>query len=733
MSEQEKRQEIRFNMPELREDIPSDDRLAREIVIELNVSCRNVAIYPRDHPAVRKSLYRVCDSLQKLFELRREVTLAVGKDTLIINDQYLDKKNRAYRLFAQHLRGLNIAYIIFSPGLSIDELYDFQCIISRQAGDLSHEDIRGTFNHYDLTHIQIGFVEYDAFSFEEGKDAVEIPQEDLWEQYILGVITGSLHLEEVPEEIGDIDPDIFGQLFNRLCKDDIDRSVSQKIITTYIRKFFQRTFSKKEMKRLLDFINGLPAERRRQFLSAVVETLSRDEAFGARSIHDMSADLVIELFETIRSEGIAVPETLKNLLEKLLHFDQRRFFDHPIVGNVVDDIILPLDIVEMVSEGFAKETLSDACETSESEAYNREIQKILEFDASDMVRVSLTELKKECDDDFIEKNFNFVILELMSSDIVSQREYRQLVENLREQTEQFLWTGQYEQILKIIHLLQMHVEEDKFADIASEALEYYYSQEFYSTFIGSLKIIGRQARDAAWQLCEFFGETVIPFLMDALVNEGSQTFRSLLLSLLKHFGEKIVPEALRRLDDTRWFVKRNMLYLLTGCENKEVIPYLKPYCRHENSRVRFEAIKCLLNLEEPYGFEVIKEYLLHGSKEENEQAITLLGAFRVMEAVPDLVQMLRKKMSKADLSQRLCIIQALGNMGDSRSLDVFREILSSKNLFFRGGLEKLKEEIYRTLKNYPYQDIEGIIQTGLQSKNESIKSESLRLSRTRTR
>lgn len=159
------------------ENIPSDARLMEETINELHVSRRTVAIYPRDHPAVEKSLNRVYDRLQKLFELRPGVTLAVGRDTLIFNDYYLDKKNPAYRQFAQHLRGLNIAYITFSPGLSIDELYEFHRFISRQGRDSSHEDIRETFNDYDLTHIQIGFVEYEAFSFEEGKSAVEIPQE----------------------------------------------------------------------------------------------------------------------------------------------------------------------------------------------------------------------------------------------------------------------------------------------------------------------------------------------------------------------------------------------------------------------------------------------------------------------------------------------------------------------------------------------------------------------------
>jgi HEAT repeat protein len=317
--------------------------------------------------------------------------------------------------------------------------------------------------------------------------------------------------------------------------------------------------------------------------------------------------------------------------------------------------------------------------------------------------------------------------------MISQTEYFQFIENLKEQTTQFITTGQYKQVLRIKKLLQLNVEKNRFADITSETLQYYSTPEFFKAFIDSLRIMGRQSRDEAWQLCEDYGELLIPFLMNALINEETQSFRSLLMSLIRQFGDVIVPEALRLLDDSRWFIKRNMLYLLNGCKNEKIIPSVRPYCRHENPKVRFEAIKCLLCLNDDYGLERIREYLHTGTKADIEQAITLLSAYRIKEAVPDLIQMLKEKdKNKSYLSQKIAIIQALGNMGDLRSLDAFREILFRKTFFlFKGGIDNLKVEIYRTLKNYPYKDIEDIIQMGLTSRNEYIKNESLRLMKTR--
>jgi hypothetical protein len=170
-----------FIMNEIIDTIPPDARLIEELITELKVSSRTIVVYPRNHPAVKNSLNRVHAVLQNIFQLRPGFTLAIGKDTFLIDTYPIDKNNDLYRQFAQHLKRLSIACIHFSPGLTLDQLYNFQRFISIQRKDLSSEGIRETFNKYDLSHINVGFLDYEAFSFEEGKTAVEIPQEDLWE------------------------------------------------------------------------------------------------------------------------------------------------------------------------------------------------------------------------------------------------------------------------------------------------------------------------------------------------------------------------------------------------------------------------------------------------------------------------------------------------------------------------------------------------------------------------
>ena len=128
-------------MIEKKENLPLDTRLLSDAIIELNISRHNVAIYPRNHPIVEKSLNLAFGFLQKLFELRKEITLAVAKDTLIIDDYSLDKQNPVYREFALSLSSLNIAYVSFKSGLTIEELYSFHSFILKDTRGLPPEEI----------------------------------------------------------------------------------------------------------------------------------------------------------------------------------------------------------------------------------------------------------------------------------------------------------------------------------------------------------------------------------------------------------------------------------------------------------------------------------------------------------------------------------------------------------------------------------------------------------------
>ncbi len=705
-------------------ELSIDARLLSDAIIELNIARRNVTIYPKDHPSVEKSLNRSFDLLQKIFELREDITIAIAKDTLIIDEFFLEKKNPVYKDFALYMNRLGVAYITFKKGITKDELYEFQKTITDKTLVDSPELIEKKFVEQPLKKLSIGFINYDAFSFVDSTNVEENSKKSsIWEKYIYGLLTGALQSEDVSDMIQGISPDALGSYLNRTITDEVKEESYDKVITSYISRPSSNIFSDQEMKKLNELINALKPEIKKQFLASTVRVVSKDVQAAKRFFNEISVDEAVKFINSINEQNLMIPENLKNLIDKFSSLPSM-VDEHFIPGSdyIIDDIFLSGDARQLMMEGDEKKFVS--------EKYMSEIRKLLGYSlpiaGSDVIK----EFDKEYNDDYIERYFSQIIIDLLQSDFVTDiEEYRIFINLLNERVEEFVNTGQFGQIYQLLKLISYNEKNKKYPEITEQFIKYFYSDDFLIRLIDTFRIFGRQSREEVWLICDYYGELIIPLLMDALSNEESPIMRKFLINLLKRFGNKLIPEALKRLEDKRWFVKRNMLYLLADSKNIEILPYIRPYANYNNSKVCFEALRCLLNYGDEYGITSLKNSLKSGSFEDIEMAANLSGMYRVNEAVDDLLRILKKRtLSSADVYQKVLVVRALGEIGDPRALETLKDLLVSKKLLFKNAIEHLNEEIYKSLRNYPIDSIQDILKEGLKSKNEIIRSESKRLS-----
>lgn len=83
-------------------------------------------------------------------------------------------------------------------------------------------------------------------------------------------------------------------------------------------------------------------------------------------------------------------------------------------------------------------------------------------------------------------------------------------------------------------------------------------------------------------------------LFDLLASSETRSIRRALIDRLARLGTAVVPEALRRLDDPRWFVVRNALAVLGGVQPLPDSVDVTPLLSHPEPRVRREALRLLL-------------------------------------------------------------------------------------------------------------------------------------------
>jgi hypothetical protein len=233
-------------------------------------------------------------------------------------------------------------------------------------------------------------------------------------------------------------------------------------------------------------------------------------------------------------------------------------------GLIEDDILLSSEITSLLSDANFKSFVSDT--------YQQEIQRILQFNEHNANREWLKQFLPQMSSEYSDRIFSDIIMELLMSKVISEglaSEDRDLIlQNLKEQGVQFVETGQFGQILKILRTFEALTADSINNDIVSGMLEYFYSQDFITLLIDAIKIMGRTERQDVFLLCECYGEKLLLPLMDALVVEESQTVRRFLISLIASLGDIAARESANRLNDSRWFVIRNMLFILLECEKQ---------------------------------------------------------------------------------------------------------------------------------------------------------------------
>ncbi len=671
---------------------PADDRLLGNVIIELNISRRKAGMYPGGHPEIEESLNRALEILQKLLELKGQITLFVAKDVLFIDDRPFDQKNPACTECARCLSDKGIISLAFTRGITKEELHAFHRFLLKDAEDALPEELEREFNQCGLSRIKAEFIDYEAFSFAEGA-----PLDDnnlkrgLWQRYVQELIRGNLRSSKYPI-IREIPPETFARLINSVDAAEITVEASDRVITAYLWQSLEKISWIADLNRLIKFINRLRPDLKQQFLSSSFSKFPKEIRLTEDMLREIPADEALEFLDSINKTNTALPEAIKNLMEKLSLLTPEGFLGRAAGRElIIDDIPLPFDPSIMSAEDDFRVFVNDA--------YTAELQALLAVCDRDAEPVIMSWSEKDWGDEALEKNFNQVLLELIASSADNsfiEHDYGYFNHLLQEQIEYFIGTGQYDQVLKILHTVQSRADEGilQFKDL--ETL----SPETLAALVDSFRVLGGQHREEALALCKLCGDRVVPPLLDALGQEATRRVRKFLLDLAIHISDAAAPEAIKRLDDKRWFVKRNMLFIISESGNRDALPFVRPYCYHDNLKLSFQAVKYLLKNDERYAIEVLRRYLRSETTDKMEMALSIAGIFGVKAIVPEIITLLGKTAKRgSDWEQKIPMVKALGQIGDPRALSPLKQILDAKSLFFKTQLRQLKAEAAAALKS----------------------------------
>lgn len=693
---------------------PLDAKLLSDAVIELNISRRSVGLYPAEHPITRQSIRNAHELLKKLFEIRHSITLGVAKDVIMVDEYTLDKRNPVYTEFALALHSKGIASVTFYAGLVENELQLLHELISD--ADLPPGRALLDIEKYKkLRHVQLVPVDVSKFKFvEEGGKEKTVSRQAVWEDYVYGLLEGSLADKDTDGVFLSIPPDDLAAIISSYPS-DTDEGYD-RVITKYLSRKGRKGLTRESLDKFMVLVENLSPRVKKQFLSRAMKHPLMNQSENEEILNELTPEDIERVMSILQRE-VSLPESLRNLVDKLSEVRGKAGENGPfgITHPRIDDIELSNEVVEL----FQGDQFGDFVD----EQYQKDLEKILESKSMAGYQLSL-EVREAFGQTILDREFSSLILELINFEDKKQEDHMKLLTQLRELTDMFLETGRLQEIDNIYSLFTRKMLAGKFKEENTQLMEeYFHSEEFVSKLLDAFALWGREHREAAIALTKNLKAYLMKPLFETLNHEERPAQRKFYISVLSCLGKDALKEAVQRMDNQKWYVVRNMIYIIRECGGTEYIAKIRPLTNHKNKRISFEAIKTLVHFKTPDAFSRLKLFLTGKSPYLKEQAIRLLGAYKIKESIPDLLDIL-KKPDRLGSEQHFkpLAIQALGKIGDPGVLKTLKTLFAARSILYKSAQRQLRLEIIRSLENYPSEHARSILEDAMMSGDGQIRT-----------
>ncbi len=217
------------------------------------------------------------------------------------------------------------------------------------------------------------------------------------------------------------------------------------------------------------------------------------------------------------------------------------------------------------------------------------------------------------------------------------------------------------------------------------------------------------------------GEHALPSILESLATADDMGVRKRLMSAVARHESRAIPYVRPLLDDERWFVVRNAVFVLRKIGDPELPALIKHHIPSAHPQVLSEMLKALVASEDP-GWPRLILAEIDGEDPERRDA-----ALRVASRIPNdtLAAALASRL-KARIGMRLRepfsfqLINALRTMRSASSLEVLQEILALRQWRYPFAVNSLRREAALAVAAIPTPEARALAESLTRDRDEVL-------------
>ena len=189
---------------------------------------------------------------------------------------------------------------------------------------------------------------------------------------------------------------------------------------------------------------------------------------------------------------------------------------------------------------------------------------------------------------------------------------------------------------------------------------------------------------------KYLDKSAIPPLMNILGELENIHSRKIVIDALIFLGPKDITSLAKGLNDSRWFVVRNIIYIFRKIADKRAVEFLLKTVRHTDIRVRKEVIRALGELGGGGVFQSLRECLEDQEPQIRSAALRALGSVASEAAKRIILDKIADKAFKdIDFEEKKEYFEVLSKWKDREVFAFLVDMLKKKPFLF--GSSKMDE------------------------------------------
>lgn len=681
------------------------------VLQQLNLAFRSIQLYPDDHVISTTNIVELHARLRNHTQKYGQFVLCVTKDNIVVDDIAIDKEVPGAGALALHLFRLKLERIVIDETIDEKQLKTFLqliCLDPREV--LASEGLSKLLRDRKVTAVHVfelllrttGEAEITKTKDEAPANPESQANFSRFKQVLLAEVEPSTaDAYEIRNLITNTDPEALAGFLGSLHPNGRATKKSARVIKDALSemdKLFIRSLPEDQVmlyKKLAESILTLGKPLLKALAPHLINTnMSELRAFAPKLIAHLPDVELVRLIKLYVSAKDFPPERILDEI-KDMPFSFERF--RSLTPLLAEEFSVEKDLLR----DFFKSILEK--EEALSKALNQQIQDENESAGQVTNSKEFEELKNEIAGTVTESQVAKLVLGRLREAVSKESEVSYL-EKMTDMIVEVLIAGirigDGGLVVDAVTILaeerdrRSSNEEEK--KVFDEAMKKAGAKEKVEKIFSLLDREQKKQQENVERYFELLGGYTIPTLIEILVDEERRGRRHLICKLLTSCAGS-AEGLVGQLNDPRWFVVRNLVFVLGEIGDEKSIVYLEGIASHEDARVRVEIIKALSKLG-PSTVRVLEDMLEDRDYHIKVEAIRALGKIKNQDAIASLLSLVESRdlfLRQVDVKSEA--ILALGKLQAYSAKPVLARMANRRSWLFHGRNKKLKEAATQAL------------------------------------